>query len=511
MATMLVFKMPPFYKAKESPEEWDAEYEDLFKQIATFDFPRHYFDREVFQDRTIKQHLHQDKLLRYSSLVQSTCQLQDGLSRMIACVTLLCKDTLRTNDNFAARWMMASAAVRKKHALIGIAAACSVAHDLNEARILCSEELRVSRLSDDGRVLLNLFSSISRQDTSCNPTEPKYFPSTIWDRTRSSHANSSDEVEKLVLNYIIILRTKLISIALDNIVRSFFGLELSEIKLIKHASPQTGSPSSDAFQQALRNVVQTVHGKEEYKTFKAETKAAKKDLNSRRFSRCTECGKEAESRSAFQKCIACAKISREVLYCSRDCQEANWKTSHKLICGKPLDFDLAFQSAIIPTQSSKRPSDSFSSPKAAAGFNRPLALLEQMDLLQSTPSLDYYARRSVCTGNEDPSGIEFPEHIRTHFLEHRKKAMTTGDPRSAALICDCLLWHTECHKSTGLSRDKIIEQISGEYSIPVTNLQLALEEFDELRSLFPARPPAALILAHLDWNLAYVRGGSHDQ
>ena len=43
--------------------------------------------------------------------------------------------------------MMASAAVRKKHALIGIAAACSVAHDLNEARIVCSEELRVSRRS----------------------------------------------------------------------------------------------------------------------------------------------------------------------------------------------------------------------------------------------------------------------------------------------------------------------------------------------------------------------------
>ena len=76
MASMLVLKMPPFYKAKESPQEWDAEYEALFEQSASFNTPQGYYNQEVIQARTFGRHLHQDKLLSYADLIHDTCEVQ---------------------------------------------------------------------------------------------------------------------------------------------------------------------------------------------------------------------------------------------------------------------------------------------------------------------------------------------------------------------------------------------------------------------------------------------------
>ncbi|KAF8902267.1 hypothetical protein CPB84DRAFT_1961696 [Gymnopilus junonius] len=76
---------------------------------------------------------------------------------------------------------------------------------------------------------------------------------------------------------------------------------------------------------------------------------AYKERTANKVNACYGCGKTSEKRDGLKKCAACWKINREVLYCSRECQVANWKAEHKLMCGKPLDFDTAAMlSTIVP-------------------------------------------------------------------------------------------------------------------------------------------------------------------
>ena len=108
----------------------------------------------------------------------------------------------------------------------------------------------------------------------------KLFPSIEWDRLRSIYANTSDEVERLALNYLLLLRTKLIGkwwcllvahvhislrlvLALQNIAYSFLGLEIPEVKLIKKSPPAKVSVNS-AFQHAVKGAVRALDSEEEY-------------------------------------------------------------------------------------------------------------------------------------------------------------------------------------------------------------------------------------------------------
>jgi hypothetical protein len=115
-----------------------------------------------------------------------------------------------THNDFEAKWMKAGADVRGRHILGAMAAVCSKARNLNEARAYCPE-IRLMRLRLDGKVFLNLLKSVMLEDASFIPSEPIYVSHPGWDAWAAGKKNlNATEAIKIALAEILILRTKLI-------------------------------------------------------------------------------------------------------------------------------------------------------------------------------------------------------------------------------------------------------------------------------------------------------------
>lgn len=141
-------------------------------------------------------------LSNYAAFVSNTCAIQCRIT----------DEALRyfTRDNFEAKWMTAGADVRGKHILDAMAAVCSKAQNLNEARAYCPE-LRLARLRLDGKIFLGLLRSVMLEDASFIPSQPIFVSHPRWDAWAAGQRKSNNTAaEKVALGNILILRTKLI-------------------------------------------------------------------------------------------------------------------------------------------------------------------------------------------------------------------------------------------------------------------------------------------------------------
>ncbi|KAJ7035810.1 hypothetical protein C8F04DRAFT_1258705 [Mycena alexandri] len=77
---------------------------------------------------------------------------RNHLCGLQALVTEDCLDYFH-NRGFEIEWMGATPATRATHVLIGLAKACSIAANLNQARAYCAHELRLAYLSETGNVV----------------------------------------------------------------------------------------------------------------------------------------------------------------------------------------------------------------------------------------------------------------------------------------------------------------------------------------------------------------------
>ena len=112
----------------------------------------------------------------------------------------LTENTCRDSCDLVSKWLDASPNVRKKHVLIGLAGACGSSLNLNQARLSCTKELRVSYcgistlffwlkyqcpflVSTDGHKLFKLINALA----------PYYYNMTShrYQLTRALHVSSS--------------------------------------------------------------------------------------------------------------------------------------------------------------------------------------------------------------------------------------------------------------------------------------------------------------------------------
>ncbi|KAJ6497968.1 hypothetical protein C8R47DRAFT_1260782 [Mycena vitilis] len=401
--------------ALRDPVQWNLEWEALFRPGGQLVFPRGpvlaYSDtlRELEAAPSSA-----DKTLRgYQVLVANTCALQRNITA----------EALQhfTHDDFEARWMNADADVRGRHILGAMAAVCSKAQNLNQARSYCPE-VRLMRLRLDGKVFLNLLKSVMLADASFIPSQPVYVCHSAWD-TWAATLNKESDAEKIAFADIQILRTKLICHVVQFTIRSFFNKDAP--RLIVEKPPKSSQTQSPFAAQAKAEAVALL-GPEGAKARFKEEKAGFKARRNERLGHCSYMGchnSEPEDGSKkFRRCKLCFdKLQRQVLYCSADCQKADRNLRHKAICGKPYDFETAAQVMEHPINAD---TSHMRIGPPVDGYKRSIALIAQVTALNLCPTVDY----QLYDAAGDPVNIVFDagSYIKLAFRDRREWAMTSG-------------------------------------------------------------------------------------
>jgi hypothetical protein len=214
-----------------------------------------------------------------------------------------------------------------------------------------------------------------------------------------------------------------------------------------------------------------------------------------RCEKCTKCPEDIGENVKFMQCSVCkAKLNFAVHYCSqyvpsrychrhcshfalewyRACQKDDWR-EHKKICGKKKSTkqllgttrDHFWRYPSLPDYARHVPTD----PKEgieliATGFGNPHpsrprshALQRQVSLLTGDKHADYFLFDEL----DRPVRFVISDlYTRITFRQLRSEVLTSADPRGLGAIAEYLVKMME-HKP-GLSRERIVAQLSREYS-----------------------------------------------
>ncbi|KAJ7202103.1 hypothetical protein GGX14DRAFT_157176 [Mycena pura] len=441
--------------ARRDPDQWNAAWElmDMGNDLDT-------------------------SLFAYQMFVSNTCAIQRNIT----------EEALRhfARDDFEAKWVGAGADVRGRHILGAMAAVCSKARNLNDARCYCPE-LRLMRLRLDGKVFLDLLKTVMHEDASFIPSQPIFVPHPGWDAWAAEQRKlNHSEAQKITLAEIMILRTKLICHVVQFTMRSFFGEDPPELIVQKNQEkpklPTTPHPALAA-----------VFGREIATARRQDDIAGIKALRAQRRNHCSylACTKIEADDTKFSQCKPCfQKMQRRVLYCSVTCQRADWKLRHKAICGKPLDFETASQVIEHPATAS---TSHTRIGLPINGYKRSIALTAQVTALNRKPTVDYQLYKA----NNDPVDIDFGAgtYPQIRFRQARDTAMTTGDPNSVARIahylCACFLSGMVKDDSLrAIKPNSIVAQLAREFVLnDLRDLVLGMQR---LQNKDPLRRPPLL-------------------
>ncbi|KAJ7168857.1 hypothetical protein C8R46DRAFT_1092672 [Mycena filopes] len=464
--------------ALRDPKEWNSDWEDMLRRhfglphgpALCFNTTLHKLETRGSLDKS---------LAGYPSLVSATCAMQRNLTW----------DALThfTNDDFEAKWMDADSDVRGEHILGAMAAVCSVANNLNEARSYCAPELRLLRLRLDGKVFLDLLRSVMLDDASFIPSEPVYVSHPRWDAWAAKQRSLNDsEAKKFALAEILLLRTKLICHVLQFTIRSFFGEDPPVLYLEKEKT----SHKDPAMRSQERAEMVEILGRQAGRARARDDKAGTIERMDARLTTCSylNCKKTQapDSATKFHKCARCSqRMNREVFYCSKVCQTADWKLRHKAVCGKPLDFETASQAVEHPLSA---PTSKSRIGPPVDGYKRSLALVSQVTEFNFEPTVDYY----LYNAEDDGTAIDLTagSYLQAVFRGHREMAMTTGD-----LFCIGAMAHYLCavflamspENRRGITSETIVAQFTREFGLDVRPFVLAAQEVQTKDPLH--RPP----------------------
>ncbi|KAJ7443004.1 hypothetical protein FB451DRAFT_1376829 [Mycena latifolia] len=474
---MIILPTPP--DALQDAEKWNSDWEALLRK----DFaPRICFDARVLEIVTTP-HGADDSMSGYQSLLFNTCAVQRNIT----------EEALRhfTRDNLEARWTEAGADVRRRHILGAMAAVCSKSQNLNKARAYCAPEIRLSRLRLNGKVFLDLLKSLMHEDASFIPSKPIYVSHPAWDTFAAEQETLNDtEAKKIALAEILLLRTKLICHVVQFTLRSFLGLPPPELSVMKeHKSLEHAKNPLQPFHMAA--LVEALGPDAAKARANADRDGTKARIEQRR-GHCSYLGcNNSEPPDGSQKFARCKKcfdtMERQVLYCSRTCQTADWKLEHKKVCGKALDFNTISQPVDHPASLSD-PDKRI--PLPINGYKRSLALTSQVTELNQSPTVDYrlHSRMGV-------RAIDFGagSYLQVVFRAYRKMAMTTGDRQCVASIAHILcavFMRTDPADVAPITPTMIVEQLAGEFVFD--GLREAVLEMQELQNQDPLKLPPLL-------------------
>ncbi len=192
----VTFELPRTQHALSKPEEWNTSWEHLCSSGL--------LSPPLYLDIALKMEPRETGAMafEYSRLLQNTLGLRFDIGREGVDALLY--------ENLESKWLAATPAIRRQHALVGLSEAGAIARNLNEARRFTGDILTLDNLSKEGRVLIDLLKAIIPDDISVLPKTPCHFPNPAWDSLREARQKSGTEYEKLWLAEAHMLRSKLI-------------------------------------------------------------------------------------------------------------------------------------------------------------------------------------------------------------------------------------------------------------------------------------------------------------
>ncbi|KAJ7480750.1 hypothetical protein FB451DRAFT_1556292 [Mycena latifolia] len=487
---MKMILLPSALQAQRTPESWNSDWEKLYRREFAFPHGPAACFMSYIAEVNATVGLAEVTFDLYDSHRRNLCVLQ-------ASITEDCLYFFSDND-FEAKWMDASPAIRGKHILIGLAKACSIASNLNRARSYCAHELRVPYLQGTGSVFLDLLKSVLLPDASFIPSTPIYVSHPEWDEFEARR-NQSDptEVEKIVLATILVLRTKLICHFLQFTMRSFLGEEIPDIPVLK----ATKRTERSAFAPMTRAVLEQALGADGAKVRRQEEKEGIKQRRAQTQRRCAYPGctnvESADGSVKFSQCKRCMEnVGREVTYCSQTCQRADWKPRHKAICGKIPDFETVTKVVPHPTELVNA-AERIGPP--VNGYKRPLLLISQVTSLNEQPDFDYI----LFNPQKASVPLKMGGPIQPIFRARREHAFTTGAIDSVAALAHFLCWCVAGQKLDlmhGLSSAGVVAQLAREFGLQFEHLRELVRQVQHVQDSHPHRiPPLLMSISESDW------------
>ncbi|KAJ7812382.1 hypothetical protein B0H14DRAFT_3752600 [Mycena olivaceomarginata] len=376
------------------------------------------------------------RLDEYPDWVSNTCALQRDISQDAL--------YLFAHDAFEVKWMKARAEVRGRHILGAMAAVCSKARNLNEARRHCPE-LSLRRLRLDGKVFLDLLN------------KPIYVPHPGWNAWAAAQSKLNDsEGKKITLAKTMILRTTLIPsrtkrAQVDPETENHAFLTVPPAELVALLGPEAANAKRKLEDE--KSGMQARHDQRLVHCVYINCTKTEPPDDSVRFSRCKPC---------FEK------MQRQHLYCSGACQKADWMLRHKVICGKALDFETV--SRVVEHPLSASTSDMRTIGPPIGGYRRSLALTAQVTALNTNPTVNY----QLYDAHNEPVNVDLGagQYPQQFFRATIELAMTTGNE-----VCLGFIAHYLCVWS--VAKDGLPYR---EITPKMIVAQLAREfEFDKLR------------------------------
>ncbi|KAE9384750.1 hypothetical protein BT96DRAFT_1007752 [Gymnopus androsaceus JB14] len=236
--------------------------------------------------------------------------------------------------------------------------ACSGARNLNDSRMLTGDILTLNHLSLDGNILIDLWKSIIVAKGDPAATTLQSFPGKSWEAFLKSEENRpSNKLRENILGEMKVLRTKLIYFVVWFTSYSFLDIPRPPIMVRKnHGTTRNRTDAQKERSKLEKELRKMSLGNATAKQICREDRAAVLERMSTRMEQCQHCLRGQLPEEKFQRCSRCwDKLQRSVYYCSKDCQVAAYKPTHKAICGKVLDVKTATAAAASSVSPAKAP------------------------------------------------------------------------------------------------------------------------------------------------------------
>ncbi|KAJ7187135.1 hypothetical protein C8R46DRAFT_1058991 [Mycena filopes] len=457
--------LPHIEDALKDTVKWNSDYERLTAYFSPLMFFERYLahqGKETMQMRDMRNAI-------YPGLVSQTVGQQRALLQDIFGCRALCFDE---------KWQRADTAARRKHVLIALAAICSAAHNLHETRRYCPE-LNLAYLTEDPKRFLDLLKSVIPEDISSSQNVVMHFFHEDWDAVAKRQRSHPEDIPRALYEECLILRTKLIGLVLQATFRSFLGMPVPTIKLSKgHGEKQRFGTAANVKKVIPPGAIMTRPG--------CSLKTCPNGMHQA----------DIPKSQKFLRCKPCwAMFAREIQYCDLQCQKADWKSNHKAICGKPLDFETV---ARIAAPAAQAPSRFFRVVGPAKdGFTRSTALTYVISQLCLRPESDYL----ITTLNPyTETVVDFVNaEVKARFCEFREKALTTGDREAIAVVAHAVCWWASLGRYGGpVTGDIVVEQFRMEFSFPSVKAAIMEMEERQIRDQYQ-RPPFLFKMDPSSW------------
>ncbi|KAJ6617413.1 hypothetical protein B0H10DRAFT_2033296 [Mycena sp. CBHHK59/15] len=277
-------------------------------------------------------------LVLHIALEESEAEMQHMLAEYRSDYGSLCDSLTRLSEyavtshatrDLRNKWLSSSDSVRQVHILDGLARACRV---MDSFRWLC-EELTLPWLQrGEGQGFLDLLQHFTLDDFSRVPEKPIYLKSRHWyPADPDAEPKRAYELADAMFN---VQRSWLIGYTLTETLRSFH--EIPQEKVSKGQQFVKRSVARSRLGQVAQEFEELTSGsaaaKEKFRKIVRETKGL------HHVAVCENCrNREIPGGQRYMRCKPCMEnVSRQIYYCSRQCQREDYKPRHKRICGKPL-------------------------------------------------------------------------------------------------------------------------------------------------------------------------------